>query len=85
MQELAVPRSTKSGKKGKRPPWLSRELPVKLLVKGKEANSQTVETRAGNLGKDEVQLRKEGVRKAKMKLELNLARDSKNSKKGFNA
>lgn len=56
MQELAVPRSTKSVKKGKRPPWLSREL----LVKGEEANAQAVETRAGNLGKDEVQLCREG-------------------------
>lgn len=81
MQEVAISRSTKSGKKGKRAPWLSREL----LVKQKGRKQMRRQWRQGQVTWEEVKFScvGKGVRKAKMKLELHLAGDSKNNKKGF--
>ncbi|KFZ53140.1 hypothetical protein N338_13083, partial [Podiceps cristatus] len=81
-QELLIPRCKKSGKKGKRPAWLSCDLWLKLKEK-KEIHKQW---KQGQVSWDEyrdvVRLCRDGVRKAKARLELNLARDAKNNRKG---
>jgi len=78
-QELSVPRYKKSGKEGKRPAWLSRDLLVKLKGK-RELHTQW---KQGQVSwedyRDAVQLCRDGVRRAKARLELNLARDAKNN------
>ncbi|KAK4815291.1 hypothetical protein QYF61_026196 [Mycteria americana] len=73
----------KSGKEGKRPAWMSQDLLVKL--KGKmEMHRQW---KQGQIPweehRDTAWLCRDGVRKAKAQLELNLARDAKTNKKGF--
>jgi len=82
-QELSIPGCKKSGKKGNRLAWLCRDLLVKLKSK-RELHSQW---KQGQISckeyKDAVQLCTEGVRRAKAQLELNLARDAKNSKNSF--
>ncbi|KAK4806963.1 LOW QUALITY PROTEIN: hypothetical protein QYF61_027330 [Mycteria americana] len=79
-QELSVPRCRKSGKEGKRPAWLDRDLLVKLKSK-RELHRQWKGT--WEEYRDAARLCRDGVRKAKAQLELNLARDAKNNKKGF--
>ncbi|KFQ59950.1 hypothetical protein N334_02077, partial [Pelecanus crispus] len=83
VQELSVPRCKKSGKEGKRPAWLSRDLLVKLKSK-RELHRQW---KQGQVSWEEyreaARLCREGVRKAKARLELNLAREAKNNRKGF--
>ncbi|KFO61438.1 hypothetical protein N302_13003, partial [Corvus brachyrhynchos] len=82
-QELAIPRSKKSGKERKRPAWLSREVLVKLKRK-KQMHRQWKQGQVTwEEYKDEVGLCRHAVRKDKVKLELSLARDAKNNKKGF--
>jgi len=75
-------RCKKSGQEGKRPAWLSRDLLVKL--KGKKEMHR--HWKQGQITweeyRDIAQLYRDGVRKAKGQLELNLARDAKNNK-GF--
>ena len=72
----------KSGKEGRRPAWLSKDLLVKLKHKRemhrqwKQGHSSWEEYR------DTAQECRGGIRKAKAQLELNLARDVKNNK-GF--
>jgi len=50
-----------------------------------EGNAQAVEAGTGNLGaiRDAARLCRDGVRKAKDQLEMDLARGAKNNKKGF--
>ncbi|KAK4821003.1 hypothetical protein QYF61_010734 [Mycteria americana] len=80
-QELLVPRCRKSGKEGKRPAWLSRDVLVKLK---RELHRQW---KQGQVTWEEyrntARLCRDGVRKAKAQLELNLAGNAKNNKKGF--
>ncbi|KAJ7425634.1 hypothetical protein BTVI_02330 [Pitangus sulphuratus] len=82
-QEPVILRYKKSGKEGKRLAWLSRDLLVKL--KGKKHMLRI--WKQGQVFweeyRDVVQLCRNGARKAKVKLELNLARDAKNNRKGF--
>ncbi|KFZ48098.1 hypothetical protein N321_03191, partial [Antrostomus carolinensis] len=82
-QELLIPRCLKSGKGGKRQVWLSQDLLVKL--KGKmELHRQWKQGQVSwKEYTDIVQLCRDEVRKAKVQLELNLARDAKKNKKGF--
>ncbi|KFQ70162.1 hypothetical protein N335_13707, partial [Phaethon lepturus] len=81
-QELLIPRCKKSGKEGKRPACLSRDLLVKL--KGKKEMHRP--WKQGQVSweeyRDTVRLCRDEVRKAKTWLELNLSRDAKNNK-GF--
>jgi len=82
VQELSVRGCKKSGKEGRRLAWLSQELQVNL--KGmKEMHRQW---KQGQVSwedyRDTAWLCKHGVRKAKVQLKLNLARDEKNNK-GF--
>ncbi|KFQ55696.1 hypothetical protein N334_04196, partial [Pelecanus crispus] len=82
-QELSVPKCKKSGKDGKRPAWLSRDLLVKLKSK-RELHRQWKQGQVSwGEYRESASLCREGVRKAKARMELNLARDVKNNKKGF--
>ncbi|GAB0186222.1 mitochondrial enolase superfamily member 1 [Grus japonensis] len=82
-QELSIPRCKKSGKEGKRPTWLSRDLLVKL--KGKKEIHR--HWKQGQVSweeyRDAARLCRDGVRKAKAQLDLNLARDAKSNERGF--
>ncbi|KFQ66130.1 hypothetical protein N335_00947, partial [Phaethon lepturus] len=82
-QELLIPRCQKSGKEVMRPAWLSGDLLGK--VKGKKEMHR--QWKRGQLSWDEyrdaAQFGRDGVRKAKVWLELNLASNTKNNKKGF--
>ncbi|KFQ86553.1 hypothetical protein N337_12956, partial [Phoenicopterus ruber ruber] len=82
-QELSIPRCKKTSKGGKRPAWLSRDLLVKLKGK-KEMHKQWKQGRVSwEEYRDAARLCRDEVRKAKARLELNLARDTKNNKKAF--
>ncbi|KAK4806794.1 hypothetical protein QYF61_005590 [Mycteria americana] len=82
-QELLIPTCKKSGKEGRRPAWLSKDLLVKLKCM-KEVHWQWNQ---GHVSweeyRDAAWMCRNGARKAKAQLELNLARDAKNNKKGF--
>ncbi|KAK4806906.1 hypothetical protein QYF61_012627 [Mycteria americana] len=83
VQELSIPRCKKSGKDGKRPAWMSQDLLVKLKGK-KETHRQWKQGQVSwEEYRDAARLCRDGVRKAKAQLELNLARDAKNNNKGF--
>ncbi|KAK4827902.1 hypothetical protein QYF61_022325 [Mycteria americana] len=73
----------KSGKEGKGLAWLSQDLLVKL--KGKKEMQR--QWKQGQVSweeyRDAAGLCRDGVRKAKAQMELNLARDAKNNNKGF--
>ncbi|KAK4810861.1 hypothetical protein QYF61_008833 [Mycteria americana] len=79
-QELLIPRCRKSGKEGKRPAWLSQDMLVKLKSK-RELHRQGRVT--WEEYRDTARLCRDGVRKAKAQLELNLARNARNNKKGL--
>ncbi|KFQ62882.1 hypothetical protein N334_11525, partial [Pelecanus crispus] len=82
-QELSVPKCKKSGKEGKRPAWLSRDLLVKLKSK-RELHRQWKQGQVSwGEYRETAWLCREGVRKAQARMELNLARDVRNNKKGF--
>jgi len=83
VQELSVPGCKKSGKEGKRLTWLSQDLLVKLKSK-RELHRQWEQGQVSwEEYRDAPQLCRDRVRRAKARLELNLARDAKNNKKGF--
>ncbi|KFQ20168.1 hypothetical protein N332_09221, partial [Mesitornis unicolor] len=82
-QELSIPKCKKSGREGKRPAWMSRDLLAKL--KGKmELHRQW---KQGQVSWEEYMdvawVCRDKVRKAKAWLELNMVRDAKKTKKGF--
>jgi len=82
-QEHLVPRCKKSGKEGKRLAWHSQDLLVQLKGK-RELHRQWKQGQVSSEEcRDAGQLYRGEVRRAKMQLELNLARDAKNNKKGF--
>ncbi|KFO70779.1 hypothetical protein N303_15360, partial [Cuculus canorus] len=82
-QESSVPVCRKSGRKGKRLTWLSRELLVKLKKK-KVLHRQCEQGQVTwDMYRDAAQLCRDEVRKAKVQLELNLAREVTTNKKGF--
>ncbi|KFQ86650.1 hypothetical protein N337_07878, partial [Phoenicopterus ruber ruber] len=82
-QELSIPRCKKSRKEGKRRAWLSHDLLVKLKGKKEMHKWWTQGQISWEEYRDTAQLSRDGVRKAKVRMELNLARDAKNNKKGF--
>ncbi|KFO76748.1 hypothetical protein N303_02927, partial [Cuculus canorus] len=82
VQERSVPVCRKSGRKGKRPAWLSQDLLVKL--KKKELHRQCKQGQGTwDMYRDAARLCRDEVRKAKVHLEMNLAREVKINKKGF--
>jgi len=82
-QELSVPRCNKSGKEGKRPAWLSQDLLVKLKGKRELCRQWNQEKGSREEYRDAAGLSRDELRRARSQLELNLAKDSKNNKKGF--
>ncbi|PKU32688.1 nedd4-binding protein 2-like 2 [Limosa lapponica baueri] len=82
-QELSIPRCKKSSKKGKRPAWLSQDLLVKVKDKKEWHRQFRQEQVSWEEYRDAARLCRDDVRKAKVRLELNLARDAKDNKKGF--
>ena len=82
-QELSIPRCRKSGKEGKRPAWLNQDLLVKLKSKKRMHRQWKQGQVLWEEYKEAARLCRDGVRKAKAQLELNLARDAKKNKKGF--
>ncbi|KFV55360.1 hypothetical protein N328_07466, partial [Gavia stellata] len=82
-QELSIHRCKKSGKNSKRPSSMSQDLLIKLKG-GKEMHRQRKQGQVSSGEyRDAARLCRDGVRKAKVQLKLNLARDAKNNKKGF--
>ncbi|NXA67808.1 RTBS polymerase, partial [Mohoua ochrocephala] len=82
-QDQCIPMSKKSGKRGRRPAWMSRELLANLKWK-KELYGMWKKGRA--TWKDYrniIRVCRDAVRKAKAHLELSLVRDIKDNKKGF--
>ena len=83
VRELSVPRWKKSGKEEKTLAWLNRDLLVKL--KGKRELYR--QWKQGQVSweeyKDAARLCRDEVMRAKVQLELNLASDAENNKKGF--
>jgi len=78
-----VPRCKPSGREGKRLTWPSRDLLVKLKGK-RELHRQWKQGQVcWEEYRDALRLCREGVRRGKGQLELNLARNAKNNKKGF--
>jgi len=82
-QELSVPGCKKSSKEGKRWAWLSRGMLVKLKTKRKLHRQCKHVQVSWEEYRDAAWLCREGVRRAKAQLELNLARDARNNTKGF--
>ncbi|KFQ53309.1 hypothetical protein N333_01103, partial [Nestor notabilis] len=82
-QEHCIPTKRKCGRRARRPPWMEKELLRKLRGK-KEAYRQWKQGQAtwGDY-RNVVREARDQVRKAKAQLELNLARDVKNNRKGF--
>ncbi|KFQ36182.1 hypothetical protein N331_00749, partial [Merops nubicus] len=82
-QELLIPSCRKSGREGKRPAWLSQDL----LVRVKDKMRLQKQWKQGQVSweeySDTTRLCRNEVRKAKVQLELNVARDVKENRKGF--
>jgi len=82
-QELSVTRCKKSGKERKRLAWLSRDQLVKLQGK-KELHRKWKQGQVScEEYRDAAPLCRDGVRRAKEQLELNLARNTKNKEQSF--
>ncbi|KFQ28626.1 hypothetical protein N331_01707, partial [Merops nubicus] len=83
VQELTIPSCRKSGREGRSPAWLSRDLLVRL----KDKMRLHKHWKQGQVSWEEhrvnAQLCRVKVRKAKAQLELNLSRDAKENRKGF--
>jgi len=73
----------KSGEEGGKPAWLSKNLLVKPQHKRKMYRQWKQAHTSWERYRDTAQECRDGIRKAKEQLELNLARDVKNYKKGF--
>jgi len=78
-----IPRCKKSGKKGKRLAWLSRDLLVKLKGKRELHRQRKQGQVCWEEYRDSARWCRDEVRRVKAQLELNLARDVKNNRKGF--
>lgn len=80
-QDLAIPWIKKSRAEDKIQPWLSRKLLVTLKGKKSMCRQWKQEQITSEECRDEVQLCRDGIRKAKVKLKLNLARNVKDNKR----
>ena len=68
---------------GGQPAWLSKDLQFKLREKREIFRKWKQGCVACEEYRDMVHMCRDSIRKAKTKMELNLARDVKNNKKGF--
>ncbi|GAB0188533.1 mitochondrial enolase superfamily member 1 [Grus japonensis] len=75
--------SKKSSKGGRRPAWMSKELLEKLKGKKKVYRMWKKGLDTWEEYRNVVRVCRDATRKAKAHLELNLARDVKENKKGF--
>ncbi|GAB0209109.1 mitochondrial enolase superfamily member 1 [Grus japonensis] len=82
-QDRCILKSRKSSKGGRRPAWMSKELPEKLKGKKEVYRMWKKGLPTWEEYRDVVRLRRDATRKAKAHLELNVARDVKDKKKGF--
>jgi len=82
-QDRCIPMSKKSSKGGRRPAWMSKELPAELKWKRKVYGMWKEGQTTWEEHRNVVRACREAMRKAKAHLELNLARDVKDNKKGF--
>jgi len=68
-------------REGRQPRWLCKDL---LARRKKEMNTQWKQEHvAWEKHRDAVWMCRDGIRKAKARMELSLARDAKNNRKGF--
>ncbi|PKU30268.1 glycerol kinase [Limosa lapponica baueri] len=82
-QDRCIPRSKKSGKGGRKPAWMNRELLEKLRWKKKVYRMWKKGLATWEKYRNAVRVCKDAMRKAKAHLELNLTWDVKDNKKGF--
>ena len=82
-QELSIPRCRKSGKESESLAWLNQDLLVKLGSKKKMHRQWKLGQVAWQKFRDAARLCWVGVKKAKVQLELDLARGIQKDKKGF--
>ncbi|GAB0208473.1 mitochondrial enolase superfamily member 1 [Grus japonensis] len=82
-QDQSIPKNRKSSKGGKRPAWMSKELLEKLKGKKEVYRMWKKGLATWEENRDVVRICRDATRKAKAHLELNLARDVKDNKKGF--
>ncbi|GAB0209097.1 hypothetical protein GRJ2_003375400 [Grus japonensis] len=82
-QDRCILKSRKSSKGGRRPAWMSKELPEKLKGKKEVYRMWKKGLPTWEEYRDVVRLRRDATRKAKAHLELNVARDVKDKKEGF--
>ncbi|PKU42736.1 hypothetical protein llap_6956 [Limosa lapponica baueri] len=82
-QKQCIPTKSKSGKNARKPVWMNKEL----LDKFKHNREAYRRWKQGQVAWDEyreiVQADRDQVRKAKVQIELNLARDIKGNKQSF--
>jgi len=82
-QDHCIPLSKKSSKGGRRPAWMSKELLVELRQKRKVYRMWKEGQATWEEYRNVVRACSDAMRKAKVHLELNPARDVKDNKKGF--
>ncbi|PKU45830.1 rna-directed dna polymerase from mobile element jockey-like [Limosa lapponica baueri] len=82
-QDRCIPKRKKTGKRSRRPVWLSRELLKKLKWKKEAYSAWKKGLTTWEDYKNAVRVCRDETRKAKASLELKLARDVKVNKKGF--
>jgi len=82
-QEQCIPLRKKSSKGGRRPAWLNNELLAEIRRKRKVHGMWKKGQSTWEEYRNVVRACRDAMRKAKSQLELNLARDINNNKKGF--
>jgi len=82
-QERCIPLRKKSSKGGKRPAWMNKELLAEIRWKRKVHGMWKEGQNTWEEYRNVVRACRDATRKAKAHLELKLARDVKNNKKGF--
>jgi len=82
-QDCCIPLSKKSNTGSRRPTWMSKELLVELIWKRKVYGMWKEGQATWDEYRNVVRACTDAMRKAKVHLELNLARDVKDNKKGF--
>jgi len=83
VQDRCISLSKKSSKEGRRPVWMSKELLVELRQKRKIYGMWKEGQNIWEEYRNAVKSCRDATRKTKVHLELNLARDVKDNKKGF--
>lgn len=82
MQKLLILPYKKSGKEGRTPEWLGKDLLVKLNCEKKMHMQWNQGDTLSEEYRDAAWMYRDGIKESKVQLELNLARDVRNNK-GF--